>query len=128
MSELSKIDIGRLGEEEAVRFLKKKGYKILECNWIFRKKEVDIIASTPEYIIFIEVKTRTEGFLESPQEAVTLKKQRFIITAANFYIEKYAIDKEVRLDIVSVVLDKNQSLLEMEHIENAYYPKVARVR
>jgi len=127
MSEAANIEIGRMGEEEAVRFLKKKGYQILECNWIYRKKEVDIIASTPEYIIFIEVKTRTEGYLESPKEAITLKKQKFIIAAANYYIEKFGIDKEVRLDVVSVVYRKDYSLLEIEHIENAFYPKVAKV-
>jgi len=113
---------GKAGEEEAVKLLTEKGYRILERNWLFRKKEIDVIACNEACIAFIEVKTRTDGYLEAPSEAVTRTKQKYIIAAANEYIQQHNISKEVRLDVISVVLNKDGSLKEIEHTENAYYP------
>ncbi|MBN2520457.1 MAG: YraN family protein, partial [Bacteroidales bacterium] len=73
-------------------------------------------------IVFVEVKTRNTNYFENPKEAVTRKKQRFIIEAANAYIEKYNIDLEARFDIVSIILQGAK--YEIEHIEDAFYPMI----
>jgi len=113
---------GDKGEELAAQFLEKKGYKIINRNWRFFHKELDLVAKHNNELIIIEVKTRMAGSLIPPHEAVNKKKQRFIIDAANSYIEKHNVNLDVRFDIVTVVYNGNN--IEIEHIENAFYPKV----
>jgi putative endonuclease len=113
-------DLGKLGESLAENYLSKKGYKIIERNVRFKKWEVDLIAEYTKKIIIIEVKARQTGIIGEPWQAVTRSKQRQIITCANHYIQKRNIEKEVRFDVVSIIL--NQHRTEIEHIENAFYP------
>ncbi len=115
-------ELGVLGEEKAVNYLLQKKYKILDRNWRRKRKELDIIALDKGFLVFIEVKTRKFGSLENPKDAVTKKKQKFIIEGANAYIEIKNLENEVRLDIISVIIKgKNQII---EHIEDAFYPIV----
>lgn len=118
MSDLLKI--GPAGEEAAVNLLKEKGYKIRHRNWKWGQKEIDIIAENDDFIVFVEVKTRKDDYWLHPRDAVTDKKQKMIIFAADNYIRIYNIEKECRFDIITVITDgKNNAL---EHIENAFYP------
>jgi putative endonuclease len=121
-SKMTTKEMGAIGEDLAVRHLIQKGYKILASNWQFLHFELDIVASQDNLLIIVEVKTRQSEFWESPKEAVTRKKQRHIIAAANAYIEKFNIDLETRFDIVEVIL--NESETRIEHIEDAFYPIV----
>ncbi len=114
-------DLGKKGEQVALDYLTAKDYKILEQNWYFRKKEIDIIAEKDDFLVIVEVKSRSVGFQENPRDAVNMKKQRFLIQAANAYIDKYDINLEVRFDILTVVFFKNQEY-EIEHIDDAFYP------
>ena len=116
------IQLGNAGEDAAATFLSEKNYIIKERNWRYKKLEIDIIAEKNDFIIFAEVKSRSGTYFEQPFQAVTKKKQRFIITAANAYIEQYEIDLEARFDIISIV--KNQSGFEINHIKDAFYPLV----
>jgi len=116
-------ETGKLGEDIATRYLLKKGYKVLDRNWRWNKKELDIIAFDGDLLVFIEVKTRKYGSLENPKDAVTRKKQKFIISAANAYIDAKNIEKEVRLDIISVILRDKENIIE--HIEDAFQPIVS---
>ena len=113
---------GDKGEEIAANYLEKKGYTILFRNWQYMHKELDLVAQFNNELIIVEVKTRIAGSLISPLEAVNLKKQRFIITAANAFIEKHNVNLEVRFDIITIVYNFNNYIIE--HIENAFYPKV----
>lgn len=115
-------ETGKLGEDVAARYLQGKGYQILDRNWRWHKKELDIIAFDNNLLVFIEVKTRKYGSLENPKDAVTIKKQKLIIIAANAYIEAKNIEKEVRLDIISVILKGKETIIE--HIEDAFQPIV----
>ena len=113
-------NLGQAGEEEAVKYLVERGYKILMRNWKAGKHEIDIIAETNEFIVFVEVKTRSEDYLVNPSEAVTREKQRSIIFAADTFIKRYSIDKESRFDIITVI--KKDLSFQIEHIEDAFYP------
>ena len=113
-------ELGQTGEVEAVKYLEGKGYKILMRNWKAGKHEIDIIAETNEFIVFVEVKTRSEDYLVNPSEAVTRDKQRSIIFAADTFIKRYNIDKESRFDIITVI--KKGLSYQTEHIEDAFYP------
>lgn len=119
MSESSTL--GRKGEDLALSFLQNNGYKIRNRNWNAGKLEVDIIAETEEFIVFVEVKTRSEDFLESPQDAVTNQKQRSLVLAADTYIRWFDINKPARFDVITI-LARGQTLAIDKHIEFAFYP------
>ena len=113
--------LGQTGEEKAVLYLKESGYKIRHRNWRSGKKELDIVAENNDFVVFVEVKTRTEGFLEKLSEAVSREKQRLMIFAAEAYIKKYDITKESRFDVITVLV-KGQTFEIEQHIEDAFYP------
>ncbi|MBT3208338.1 MAG: endonuclease [Bacteroidetes bacterium] len=115
-------ELGAKGEEIAFFYLIKNDYKVLEKNWRFKHKEIDIIATKDNLLIIVEVKSRSNDYFEQPQDAVNRKKQKFIIDATNSYIEKFDIDMEVRFDIISVIFKDGKH--KIEHIEDAFYPLV----
>jgi putative endonuclease len=115
-------NIGFKGEAYAAQYLENKGYSIIAQNWFYNHKELDLVARIGKEIVFVEVKTRMQGSLVSAIEAVNLKKQRFIIEAANAYILKHNLNFDARFDIVTVINTFDGT--EIEHIENAFYPRV----
>lgn len=115
-----KSETGVLGEKKACEFLAQHHYTILHTNWYYRHKELDIIARKDDKLIIVEVKTRTNRYFEDPKEAVTIKKQRMLVAAADAFVQQYDIDMEVRFDVVSVLFENGKT--EIEHIENAFYP------
>ena len=94
-------NLGKEGELIAQQFLQKKGFKILECNWQYIRYEVDIIAYDKNFLVFIEVKTRSSVRYGFPDESVNFKKEKMLIEAAEIYLEKKDLYNEVRFDIVS---------------------------
>ena len=116
------IELGNEGEALAVDFLRKKNYKILETNWRFEKKEIDIIAQQGSFVVIVEVKSRSTDFFGRPEEAVTLTKQRHLIEAADYYLQQLDFETEVRFDIISVV--KNKKKMTINHIEEAFIPEL----
>jgi putative endonuclease len=118
MAEHNKL--GKNGEEYACEYLEKKGYNILQKNWVHSKDEIDIIAIHDNCLVIIEVKTRSTLYFGEPQIFVNRKKQAFLIRAANAYIMQNDIDLETRFDIVSVILANNRATIK--HIEDAFYP------
>lgn len=114
-------DLGKKGEQLAVQFLVKKNWKILHTNWRFGKDEIDIIALQEDTVSFIEVKTRHNSFFGEPHQFVSIAKQKRIIKAAQYYIEKEQIEHEVRFDIIGIILNKNEQ--KIEHIEDAFSPR-----
>lgn len=112
-------DTGQSGEQEAGHYLTSKGFTIIHTNWRYKKEEVDLIVENEEYLVFVEVKTRTTEDFGSPEEFVSRKKQLHLIKAANAYIEENDIDKEARFDIIAVIL---QPQFKIIHLEEAFYP------
>ena len=116
-------EIGKLGEDAAANLLIEKGYKIVERNYRIGHLEVDIIALKGDVVAFVEVKTRAVNYLVAPQKAVNYQKQKYIVSDANGYMRRFRLTEEARLDVITV-LHKNGVVMEVEHIENAYYPRV----
>jgi putative endonuclease len=112
--------LGKLGEEKAIEFVKANGYKVLHTNWRFGKKELDIVALKSSMLVVFEVKTRWGDYWEEPKEAVTRKKQRNIIEAADAYVEQFDLNLEVQFDIISILVSGRK--FEIEHIPDAFYP------
>ncbi len=115
----SNKEIGNIGEQYAIDFLIHKGYKILERNWFYNHKEIDIIAVRDETLCFVEVKTR-KNLLTPPKDAVTRKKQNNLIVAANAFINQKNYDLEARFDIIEVFINGNKHTIE--HIKDAFHP------
>lgn len=111
--------LGKSGEEEAVNFLKEKGYKILKRNYRSKLGEIDIIAKDRDTFCFIEVKTRYSQRFGVPQEAVRARKQRQISKVAlSFLKENNLLDKRARFDVVSIMNLGERP--ELDLIKNAF--------
>lgn len=117
---MNHIELGQEGENIAAKFLSNKGYQILTRNFRFKKNEIDIVCEHENQLIIVEVKTRQTAAIGEPYMAVTRNKQKQIIKVANHYVEEMNCKLEVRLDVVSIVL--NQYGTKIEHIEDAFYP------
>ncbi len=96
------LDLGRRGEERALRWLKSQGYRIVARNWRWRGGEVDLIARDGDYLVFIEVKTRTDEGFGRPEEALTPAKRERLIRAARHYVATYRPELELRFDVVAI--------------------------
>lgn len=119
---LSTKESGDEAENIAVQHLINQDYKILERNWRHNHLELDIIACKGPFLIVAEVKSRAGNYVVEPHLAVNRNKQNLIIAATNAYLTKRNLDLEVRFDIISVVFFRSGH--KLEHIENAFYPKV----
>jgi putative endonuclease len=112
-----RIKTGSKGEKLAGEFLENKGYKILEKNWRSGRYEIDIIAEEKNVLVFVEVKTRTNDYYGYPEESVNKTKQEHILQAAEDYLIRNDINKEIRFDIVSIMIKGN--IHKIYHIEDA---------
>lgn len=96
--------IGTVGENAAVEYLKKQGYKVLERNFNCRYGEIDVIAQHGVYYVFIEVKNRNSLAFGRPVEAVKPFKQNRIVSSAKYWLFKNCkTGVPVRFDVVEVL-------------------------
>ena len=99
----NKYSTGKNGEDKIVCYLCNKGYTILERNFRYKKKEVDIIAYKNDTLIFVEVKRRKSDQFGFGFEAVDDRKIQNILKVARYYIELNKLcDKNVRFDVASI--------------------------
>ncbi len=118
---MNKREIGDRGEELAAAFLRKKGYRVLERNFVCRFGEADIIAEDGEFLVFVEVKLRKDRTFGEAREYVTLSKQKKIIRAAQYYLMKTDGEKQLRFDVVEVYPDPGKAGgAEILHIADAF--------
>lgn len=111
---------GKAGEDHVVSWLEGHGYRILARNFHSRFGEIDIIARRDPYIAFVEVKTRAQGSLVSPFEAITAAKRRKIIATANVYLQKKPTKLQPRFDAAAVYLQGGRIVGE-EYLENVFF-------
>ena len=116
--------IGNVGEDYAVKILKKNKYKLIERNFTIRGGEIDIIAKDGEYLVFVEVKMRKSTEFGRPSEFVGYSKQEHLRKAAVLYMKKTEYDGPCRFDVVEIVGEINEKgkLLtkEVNVIKNAF--------
>jgi putative endonuclease len=111
---MEKKQLGKKGEEVALRFLKKRGYRLIEKNYVCKMGEMDIIAREKDTLTFIEVKTRTSMMFGPPQLAVNASKQRQLSKVALYYLkEKRLEDVKARFDVVAILLEKKGEQIEL---------------
>lgn len=114
-------DSGKMGEECASKYLIEKGYEIVERNYHSRFGEIDIIARNSLFIVFVEVKTREEGYEVSPLEAVTVGKRKKLWKTALLYLQTHPERLQPRFDVIGITISgENGAIRSIEHIENAF--------
>lgn len=112
-------DTGLHGERVAARFLKRNGCRILAKNYRAGRHEIDLIAEdrATGMLIFVEVKTRTEGGFGRPMEAVDRSKQRFLRLAAETWMQAHGMqERHARFDVIEVLLPGDL----VNRVENAF--------
>ena len=99
----ARISSGKSGEEKAVSYLRKEGYKIIERNYRTKLGEIDIIADYEGCVCFVEVRAKNNPAFGLPEETILKKKQLQISRIALAYIKSRGLeDKNCRFDVVSV--------------------------
>lgn len=111
-------DLGKRGEKAVVDILQNWGYTVLECNWFYAKYEIDIIARNEEWILFVEVKTRTSNKWGNPETAISDRKIKRIVEAADFYIKENNITLQARFDVASIITQNDN--LVIDYIDDAF--------
>lgn len=116
---MSKISTGREGEQIAIAYLKKHGYRICETNFRCPLGEIDIIAWEQSELVFIEVKTRKSSQLGYPEQAVGIRKQKKLSQLALWYLQKKKrADTNARFDVIAITLLPEVN--EIKLIKNAF--------
>ncbi|MDA3938764.1 MAG: YraN family protein [Spirochaetia bacterium] len=112
-----KIELGKKGENIAVDFLEKSGYQILKTNYMIGHSDIDILARQNEYLVFVEVRTKSKDDNGMPEDSLTKKKLRRMRNTAELYIAFNHYDGLARLDAVCIVLDSSNNIKHIEHYE-----------
>ena len=111
-------ELGKKGEQLAVDYLMKKGYKIRDKNWRYQKAEVDIIAEKDGILAVVEVKTRSTDYFGNAQDFVKPKKIKLLVMAIDHYVISKDLELEVRFDIIGIIKKPNET--KIEHLEDAF--------
>lgn len=115
-----RLSLGKTGEEAAVRYLKKKGYKIVGRGFRLLRGEIDILAYDRTTLVFAEVKTRASRAFGFPEESVTPAKQTQIRKIAQGYLAKHRLENvPCRFDVLSVMIGNDRQVM-IRHFENAF--------
>jgi len=110
--------LGKLGEEEAEKFLKKKGLKSVGKNFHCRWGEIDLVMKDGKTLVFVEVKTRSNASFGTPEEAVNQPKLSKLLKSAYAYLEQNGIEtQDFRLDAVAIEI-QDQKVVRISHIPN----------
>jgi putative endonuclease len=112
--------VGKLGEKAARKFLKKRGYRIRETGFRCHHGEIDIIAQRTDYLVFVEVRTKSNLDFGTPEESITqAKKERLIASALTYTDTHQNLPPVWRIDVVAIELDDKGKAKRIELIENA---------
>jgi putative endonuclease len=115
--------LGRVGERLAREHLERLGYRVVAGNYRTRFGELDLIVCDDTSLVFVEVKTRRVGALESSVQAMTRDKQhRVRRMAAAWLVEApdRPRSRELRFDLVAVTVDRDSRLVALDHFEAAF--------
>ena len=111
---------GSRGEDEAVEYLKKRGYTITERNFRTKGGEVDIIARVKDTLVFVEVKARSSARYGFPEDAVGPAKRHRIARAARRYLLLHPVSQNtyIRFDIIALQYREPSRDEDLRHIQD----------
>ena len=110
-------NIGQKGEDLAARYLVDKGYSIRHRNFRSGRMEIDLIAETDDWLVFVEVKSRSDVKFGYPEEGLSTQQEDRIRTAAEHYLDQIEKPKRIRFDIIAIVWQPN---IQIKHFEDAF--------
>jgi len=115
--------LGRWGEKQTEKFLKRKGLKTLTKNYLCKTGEIDLImVDTDRTIVFVEVKTRADESFSPSESAITAGKKAKMVRTARYFLATNEIeDRPLRFDVVTVILGQ-KGPVQIRHHENAFVP------
>lgn len=112
-------DTGKEGEGIAKDYMQKKGYKLINQNYRYKKAEIDLIFQKEGLLIFVEVKFRSNDAFGLPEETVSNDQQDRIVAAAEHYIVETDWQEDIRFDIIAILATKKE--FDIQHFEDAFY-------
>ncbi len=95
-----RTQLGWRGEEAALAYLEKQGWKLLQRHFRTRQGEIDLVMQDGNTLVFVEVKTRRSRRYGAPEEAVTEQKLERLRTTAETYLARHPWNGPVRLDVI----------------------------
>ncbi len=116
MAQTPQQRLGRLGEERALAHLSAAGLVLVERNFLCKVGEIDLIMQHGAHLVFVEVRRRAPGRFGGAAASVTPAKQRRLVHAAQFYLQRYRQPPPCRFDLVAIDGEKLswiQNALEM---------------
>jgi putative endonuclease len=117
----SRDAVGRRGEDEAARYLRGIGYRIIAVRERVLRGDIDLIALDGRTVVFVEVRARTDTEHGHPAETVGHRKQRRLAELATAYIRRHRLeDCSVRIDVVTVTFASAPDRPQVEHFQNAF--------
>ena len=113
------LDVGQAAENLAKHYLEQQGLDFVTQNFNCALGELDLVFKSKNCWVFVEVKNRKNTHFGHPQEWVTKSKQKKVIKAAMYYLQKqkYRNDMGVRFDVVSII---NLNPESIEWVPNAF--------
>ncbi|MEA3305543.1 MAG: YraN family protein [Candidatus Omnitrophota bacterium] len=112
------LEVGRIGEVIAKKYLRNNGYRIIEQNYKTKYAEIDLIARYKGALVFVEVKTRIGERFGAPEESINRDKMYKLIKNARGYTAWKKYRKAYRIDAIGIVLDENKKLKRLNHYKN----------
>ena len=95
--------VGKLGEDLAVEELERRGYAVLARRYRTRHGEIDVVARDGQTVVFVEVKTKETDEFGTAAAAVTLHKQRRVVSMAVDYLARHRLTRSpCRFDVVAI--------------------------
>ena len=114
-----RLKLGKMGEDLALKKIKRLGYKLITRNYRCTLGEIDIIARDGDCLVFLEIKTRKGRSTGYAKEAVDRRKRGQISKAALTYMKANdCYDERARFDVVAVSINEGRE--EIEIIQNAF--------
>jgi putative endonuclease len=115
--------LGRWGEKQCEKFLRRKGFKKLARNFSCKTGEIDLVmVDCDRSIVFVEVKTRADESFTPAENVVTYAKKIRMNRAARYFIASHNIEERpFRFDVVTVVLGQ-AGPVQIKHYENVFVP------
>jgi putative endonuclease len=115
-----KRQLGRRGEDIAVAYLRRQGYRVLDRNWRCPAGELDVVAREGETLAFVEVRTRRGERFGTPEESITPAKGAKLLELAKTYLQEGGLtDQNWRIDVVAVELEGGDKVKRVNLIRNA---------
>ena len=122
----AKRRLGNVGEDIACEFLKRKGFVLLERNYLRKWGEIDVIALRDEVVRFVEVKAVSREIGEGsgsremdyrPEELVGAMKLQKLARTAALYMAATRDDREYQIDVIGVIMDTRRKIARCRHFE-----------